>query len=114
MMDAMPMAQVNVARDFSPFLGGRIREHGGFSGQEFRETFLAPNILSRQGVCVNFNGVIGLPSSFLEEAFGGLVRAGLINSFDEFKRYIRIVADQPSISNAPRLVERYIRDALGR
>lgn len=106
------MAIVNVARDFSPFLGGRIPEHGEFNGQEFRDKFLIPPIQAGNGVCVNFDGVVGLPSSFLEEAFGGLVRLGFLHNMNEFRRLVRVVAESPSISNAPRLVERYVRDAL--
>lgn len=63
--------------DFSKFPGPRYKKLGKFSGEEFRESVLIPAI--NDGVDdleINLDGVFGYGSSFLEEAFGGLVRAG--------------------------------------
>ncbi len=69
------MRSLSVARDFSEYPGGRFRRISENSGEQFREEFLLPAIHTGQKVIVNLDGVVGYGSSFLEEAFGGLVRA---------------------------------------
>ncbi|WP_120968669.1 STAS-like domain-containing protein [Comamonas sp. lk] len=77
-----------IAKDFSRSPSGRHREDGPFSGQLFREELLVPALKSG-AVEVNLDGVLTLGSSFLDEAFGGLVReAGL--SVDEIKDKLTI------------------------
>ena len=65
---------IQIAKDFSAFPAGRYRSDGNNSGQVFREDFLVPALQGYEQVIVNLDGTIGLGSSFLEEAFGGLVR----------------------------------------
>lgn len=65
---------INVARDFTPYPAGRFRKHGRFTGQVFREDLLVPALRDFDVVLVDFNGTEGVRSSFLDEAFGGLVR----------------------------------------
>lgn len=68
---------INVARDFGRYPAGRYMVDGPFSGQAFREKFLVPALRgSSDAVDVELDGARGLASSFLEEAFGGLVREG--------------------------------------
>ncbi len=71
--------ELRVARDFTVNPGPRKKEDGQFSGEEFltlelepkfREAYNAKSILT-----VNLDGVSGYPTSFLEEAFGGLARS---------------------------------------
>jgi hypothetical protein len=65
---------INVAKEFSRFPGGRFLEDGEFSGQRFRDEFLVPALETNSHVQVELDGTLGYGSSFLEEAFGGLVR----------------------------------------
>lgn len=65
---------INVASDFSRFPSGRTATDSAFSGQEFREKFLARPLHEGKQVLVQLDGAIGYGSSFLEEAFGGLIR----------------------------------------
>jgi hypothetical protein len=65
---------VSVAIDFTRFPSGRYKKNGPTSGEEFRDTFLVPLIRDGNRVKVELDGTIGYGSSFLEEAFGGLVR----------------------------------------
>lgn len=65
---------IHVAKDFSAHPAGRFRRHGPFTGEVFREDFLRPALSRYDKVVVDFTGVGGVRSSFLEEAFGGLVR----------------------------------------
>ena len=68
----------SVAREFTDTPGPRYRKQGKFSGEEFRELFLEPlfkqYMLSGTKIEIDLDGVYGYPTSFLEEAFGGLVR----------------------------------------
>lgn len=70
--------RIVVREDFSRFPAGRFRTDGPYSGQRFREDLLAPRITSalakKTHVRVVLDGTRGYGSSFLEEAFGGLVR----------------------------------------
>ena len=71
---------IRVAIDFSPHPAGRYRKHGRFTGEVFRDDLLIPALRASDAVTVDFAGVGGVRSSFLEEAFGGLVRAGVDSS----------------------------------
>lgn len=70
--------RVVVSEDFSRFPAGRFTTDGPFSGQRFRESLLAPYLQTAieagTRVQVVLDGTRGYGSSFLEEAFGGLVR----------------------------------------
>lgn len=63
--------------DFSEFPGPRYRKLGPNSGEEFRETVLAPEVKKHGGdIAIDLDGTAGYGSSFLDESFGGLVRSG--------------------------------------
>lgn len=67
---------ISVAKDFSPSPAGRYPEDGPYPGAIFRDKFLVPAVQENDRVVVNLDGTSGYGSSFLEEAFGGLVRKG--------------------------------------
>jgi hypothetical protein len=62
--------------DFTRYPAGRHRSDGHFSGERFREEFLIPAIEKCDHVLIRLDCTAGFGSSFLEEAFAGLVRAG--------------------------------------
>ncbi len=66
---------ITVTKDFHPYPAGRYPEDGAGNGTTFRELFLLPAIKAGEHLTINLDGAPGYPSSFLEEAFGGLVRA---------------------------------------
>ena len=68
------MKTINFAKDFTRFPAGRYRKHGDCTGQVFREDHLVPALRGNERVIVDFTDVFGVPSSFAEEAFGGLIR----------------------------------------
>ena len=72
----MKIKQINIGRDFSDVPIGRYHPgDGNFSGQRFREEFLVPVLRDGDNVVeVTIDDTEGFGSSFLEEAFGGLVR----------------------------------------
>lgn len=104
------MITINIARDYTKMPGGRHIKEGPFSGEHFRETILKPKYLESQktgeGLTVNLDGGFGYATSFLEEAFGGLVRdladPGILN--------IHIVSDEEPIWLGK--IESYIKDQL--
>lgn len=68
---------INIARDFGRYPAGRYVDDGPYSGAAFRDNLLVPALRSGDGILViELDGARGLASSFLEEAFGGLVRVG--------------------------------------
>ncbi|MDR0189778.1 STAS-like domain-containing protein [Pseudomonas yamanorum] len=68
------MVKINISKDFSAYPSGRYRRDSAFSGEAFRDELLAPTLEKNDVVEVMFDGSLGYSSSFLEEAFGGLVR----------------------------------------
>lgn len=68
------MSIIDIAKDFTLFPGGRYISDGDYSGEEFRNKFLVPALKSNEIIDIYLDGTRGYGSSFLEEAFGGLVR----------------------------------------
>ena len=68
---------INLGKQFGRYPAGRYLSDGPFSGQHFREKFLLPALRSNiETIEIELDDARGLASSFLEEAFGGLVREG--------------------------------------
>ena len=74
----MPDIHLSVAEQFSRTPGSRYEREGEFSGEVFRRDVLCPAVrrAMEQGVnlLIDLDGTAGYGTSFLEEAFGGLVR----------------------------------------
>jgi hypothetical protein len=68
------MITIDIANDFSRFPGGRRKKDGPASGEEFRARLKRHLEASTDKIRIILNGTEGYPTSFLEEAFGGLVR----------------------------------------
>ena len=102
----------SIANEYSKTPGGRFIHEGACSGEDFRKTVLKPLYLkckeNGEELAVDLDGGYGYATSFLEEAFGGLVR----ELKDPGVRKIKIISTEE-----PALVERvdqYITDALRR
>ncbi|QLJ16243.1 STAS-like domain-containing protein [Pseudomonas putida] len=70
----MNVGSISVTKQFSEYPAGRYRQDGKFSGEVFRDDLLAPSLKRHDVVEIDLDGAMGYGSSFLEEAFGGLVR----------------------------------------
>jgi STAS-like domain of unknown function (DUF4325) len=71
------MTTIDVGRDFSRFPSGRYAAKGSTSGEAFRNNLLVPALRKNNDkIQVLLDGTVGYGSSFLDEAFGGLVRIG--------------------------------------
>lgn len=88
----MKTQTISIAKVFSRSPAGRNIADGPFSGERFREAFLAPALKDGSRVEVDLTGALSFGSSFLEEAFGGLVR---VNHFaaDDLRRRMVIRTD---------------------
>jgi hypothetical protein len=64
---------IKIAEDFSIEPAGRYYSDGPFSGQKFRKEYLIESLRDYDKVIVNFDGIEGSGSSFLDEAFAGLI-----------------------------------------
>ncbi|MCP4458520.1 MAG: STAS-like domain-containing protein [Cytophagales bacterium] len=83
--------EISIAKDFSPYPAGRFSNDGEYSGEAFSKKIM--EFLDKSDVVtIDLDGTYGLADSFLEEAFGGLVRRGL--SALELKSGINIISQQ--------------------
>lgn len=103
-------------RDFSVTPGVRYRCEGSSSGEEFRESCLVPLFKEAgsrdQPIRIEFDGTMGYPTSFLEEAFGGLIRR-LPNQADEVLRRLELVP-HPTRPQVVKLAKEYMQDAYNK
>ena len=73
-MNSEKTEKIVIAEIFSPYPAGRYPDDGKFNGTTFRQDYLVPALQRFKRIEVVFDGVAGFGSSFLEEAFGGLIR----------------------------------------
>ena len=100
---------IRIAEQFSEFPGGRYPRDGKGNGTDFREKFLVPVLREESTATVVLDGTRGYPSSFLEEAFGGLIRKGYDSG--KVKAAFKFVADEPGFSRYIGLIEDHINRA---
>lgn len=74
----MEQIKLIIAKEFSTAPGPRYNVEGDWSGEKFRKGVLLPKLLAaiNEGkiVYIDLDGTAGYGTSFLEEAFGGLIR----------------------------------------
>ena len=103
----MTTRTINIATEFSQTPAGRFVTDGPFSGERFRNEILVPALRSSDEVVVDMSDVFGYGSSFLEEAFGGLVRKCSFNR-NELLKKMRV---QASLKTYETKVMQYIKEA---
>lgn len=110
----MPAAKIlfNVAKEFSRTPGPRYPFEGDYSGEVFRQKHLEPAlkraITNNAILLINLDGTAGYGTSFLEEAFGGLIRVDKYK-LDTLLEHIEIYSEEE-----PYLIEdviNYLQDA---
>ena len=100
---------VSIAQGFSICPAGRFPEDGPYNGTTFRENVLIPrlNALGESGrLEVSLDGIAGVASSFLDEAFGGLVRSGL--SREWLQDSLIVSAEDDALQDFARLAHLHI------
>ena len=100
---------IHIAEQFSDAPGGRCREDGPYSGEEFRDEFLTPamNNTSISKIIINFDESYGYATSFLEEAFGGLARIFGVN--EVLNKLVFISNEEPNLIEE---VNKYIKTSV--
>jgi hypothetical protein len=69
----------NFATQYTRYPGGRLKKHGPYSGEAFREDVLWPLLQGKAKVHVDLSNTYGFGSSFLDESFGEIgKRLGLL------------------------------------
>lgn len=93
----MDQLELNIAKEFTRTPGPRYVWEGAFSGETFRKELLLPRLkeaISRNMILeVNLDFTAGYGTSFLEEAFGGLVRHEGVSK-DDVVRFIRVRSNE--------------------
>lgn len=104
---------INIATDFYPRPAGRFSADGEYTGETFRDKVLTPKLKELQRtsnghLIIDFTGVTMAGSSFLEEAFGGLVRKGIFPK--DFLQKVLVIRSprRPIIKDR---IETYIKEA---
>lgn len=98
------MVQIDIAKQYTKTPGGRYSKEGKFSGEDFRNSILIPRYLeafeNNQILRIKLDGGYGYGSSFLEEAFGGLVRSLHEKGIVVDPKRIELISDEE-----PQLIE---------
>lgn len=96
-MKAVSDKFLKISRDFSSTPGPRYEQEGGYSGEVFRKKVLKPIIESalqeRTHLVIDLDGTAGYGTSFLEEAFGGLIREDGF-SFDDLNKCLIFISEE--------------------
>jgi hypothetical protein len=103
------MKSISIARDYSETPIGRYLDDSDFNGEKFRETILR-DALSEGELEVDLDGVEGFGSSFLEEAFGGLVRKGYFVK-QELHQKLKIKCTEERLMKYVPLIWKHIDEA---
>lgn len=89
------MKQISVAKDYSRYPAGRFKSDGPANGEKFRTVYLVPALERSESTTIDLDGTRGYGSSFLEEAFGGLVRLGY--SKEQIGSFIKLTSVDGSL-----------------
>ncbi len=104
---------IEIAKDFSRFPAGRFYTDGPYSGQKFLEELLLPMLqetTSQGTIKIDLDRTRGYGSSFLEEAFGGMVRKTRPVSLEEALHKIKFISEEDD-TLVPEIHE-YMTDAF--
>jgi hypothetical protein len=104
------MITIDIGRDFSDVPFGRYPTDSPVCGEVFREKHLVPALATEDDVTVKIDSAEGYGSSFLEEAFGGLIRNRRISASNLEKR-LTIALDDQDYDIYRQLIWKYIREA---
>lgn len=108
----MDRIRIKILTDFSVTPGVREEIEGDDPGEKFLSDILLPKFeeaRSKRAILeIDMDGVAGYPTSFLEAAFGGLVRH--YNDIEIVRETIRIISeDDPFLQED---IDDYIQEAL--
>lgn len=106
---------LSIAEDFWPFPAGRVATDGPYNGEKFRKEHLLPALTAaeRAGavLVVRLDGLKSCGSSFLESAFGGLVRYDGYTA-KNLQKLIQIEFNSASLERYKIFIENHIKRAV--
>lgn len=101
-----------VKESFSKTPGPRYMKEGEYSGELFRESLLysaVKNAIDNEDtLLIDLDGTSGYGTSFLEEAFGGLIRKNKL-SYEAIERTIKIKSEEEDYLVDD--IKQYLKDA---
>lgn len=108
---------IDLAKDYSKYPAGRFLTDGTYNGEKFRQTILAP-MLSKidknhpaEKLVIDIDGVRVFGSSFIEEAFGGLIRLGFYTS-QELQNLIEVRCTNPKLFFYQEMIQNIIANTI--
>lgn len=105
---------LSIADDFWPFPAGRVEADGPYNGEKFRHEFLLPALQAAENahsvLIIQLDGLKSCGSSFLESAFGGLVRYDGYTP-KKLKNLLRVDFTNPSLERYKLSIESHIKRA---
>ncbi|WP_270729580.1 STAS-like domain-containing protein [Shimia sp. Alg240-R146] len=106
---------LSIAEDFWPFPAGRVEADGPYNGERFRKEKLLPALIAAEEaeavLVVQLDGLKSCGSSFLESAFGGLVRYEGYTA-RKLQKLIRIDLQSSSLERYKISIETHIKRAV--
>ncbi|MCY1259044.1 hypothetical protein D9M68_39820 [compost metagenome] len=106
-MSRLKEVTIDVATEFSDMPYGRSSVDNEFNGKEFRTEHLLKALKSYDTVIVDLTGVMGTGSSFLDEAFAGLIKYEGYK-YEDIKDRLIFKSKYKSVLNN---IEKYMREA---
>jgi len=86
-MNDLRVKKIVIATEWSKSPTGRYKSDGKSNGTDFRNKFFNGQINNYDSFFIDLDGTFGYGSSFLDEAFAGLIREGLITKEDFLKKF---------------------------
>lgn len=106
--------EISIAEEYSAYPAGRDDTDGKFNGKRFKDKILVPKLRDAiekgQKLIVSLDGLESCGSSFLDSAFGGMIRHG---DFEKKKlsEVLMIAHKQPWQARYKNAIIEYIRRA---
>jgi hypothetical protein len=111
-MQAVNKHTLVISRDFSSTPGSRSIIEGDFSGEALRKEILADmfkSVIAENTVLfIDLDGTSGYGTSFLEEAFGGLIRDNGY-SYQDIREHMELKSEEEEYLLDD--IDEYLRDA---
>ena len=106
------MTVLYIGNQFSDDPAGRYYTDGDGNGEEFREEVLKPIFSSGKKITINIDkNVEGYGSSFLVEAFGGLIKHGYFKK-EYIQERLKITYDNSDFKFYAKKIDQYINEAI--
>jgi hypothetical protein len=108
------VVNIDIATAFSAYPAGRDDNDGPYNGQKFQREILIESMKRATDqnvkVIVSLNGLRSCGSSFLEEAFGGLIRDGHFKK-RQVEKSLEVVYSSQRLKRWNDAIYRYIKEA---